>query len=78
MLTSKLVTEIIENHSEFYVCAVNFFQVDLDKSWNYVWYCYARAPVPPLSKGREGSTPCNAPPFRRPWLCAKAWVDTFR
>ena len=33
------MTEIMENHSEFDVCAttsINLFQVDLDKSWNYL------------------------------------------
>jgi len=30
------------------IAAINLFQVDLDKSWNYLWYCYARGFVPPL------------------------------
>jgi len=35
MLTLKIITETIENHSEFSGCAnsaINFFQVDLDKA----------------------------------------------
>ena len=46
------------------IAAVNFFQIDLDKSWNYLWYCYARAPVPPLpplSKVKGGSAPVMHP-----------------
>jgi len=47
MLTPKIIKETTEK----------FFQFDLDndKSWNYIWYCYVRAPVHPLvplSKGR--------------------------
>ena len=40
MLTPKMIKETTEN----------FFQFDLDndKSWNYLWYCYVRAPVHPL------------------------------
>jgi len=57
MLTSKIITEILENFWNF-VCAritaMNLFQVDLDKSWNYLWYCYVRALVPPFP-----------PPFQR-------------
>jgi len=51
MLTSKIITEIIEKHSEFsvWVNSCNkLFKVDLDKSRNYLWYCYQKAP-PPLS-----------------------------
>jgi len=39
MLTSKLITEIMETHSDFHVRASSFnkfFQVDRDKSWNYL------------------------------------------
>jgi len=35
MLTSKLIREIIENHSEFWcarIAAINLLQIDLDKS----------------------------------------------
>jgi len=45
MLTSKILTEIIENHSEFSGCpnsSNNFFQIDLDKLRNYLWYCYEK------------------------------------
>jgi len=51
MLTSKIITEIIENYSELSGCPNScnkLFQVDLDKPWNYLWYCYEKAPPPPL------------------------------
>jgi len=70
-LTSKLTNNRnYRKPSEFHVCANSckkLFQIDLDKSWNYFWYWYLRAPVPPLSplwKGRG-----VVPPFRRP--CCK-------
>jgi len=51
------------------IAAILLFQTDLDKSWNYLWYWYVGASVPPLTlsqrAGRQG--PRNAPPFRRPW-----------
>jgi len=50
------------------LAAMNLFQVDLDKSWNCLWYCYVRAPVPPLpslSKGM-GSVPVMHPRSRVP------------
>jgi len=40
-LTSKIITEIIENHSEFLstgIAAINLFQVGLDKPWIYLLY----------------------------------------
>jgi len=44
-LTSKIITKITENHSESSGCAN---QVDLCKQWNDIWYCYEKAPIPPL------------------------------
>ena len=29
------------------------FQVDLDKPWNYLWYCYEKAPLPTLHPFEE-------------------------
>jgi len=50
------MTEIMENHSQFLcvreTASINLFQVDFDKSWNYVWYCYMKgtcAPVAPVT-----------------------------
>jgi len=37
----------------------------LQRPWNYLWCCYVRAPMPPISKGK-GAVPRHAPPFRRP------------
>jgi len=52
MLTSKVIIEIIEKHSEFPVLANicnKLFKVDLDKPWNCLWYCYQKPPPsPPL------------------------------
>jgi len=45
VLTSKIITKITENHSESSGCAN---QVDLCKQWNAIWYCYEKAPIPPL------------------------------
>jgi len=47
------------------IAAINLFQVDLDKQWNYVWHCYEKAPPPrlhPFWKGR-GDNPPTMPPF---------------
>jgi len=57
MLTPKIIKETTEN----------FFQFDRDndKSWNYLWYCYVRAPVHsllPLSNGR-GEVPLSCTPI---------------
>jgi len=30
------------------IAATNLFQVDLDKSWNYLWYCYKKGTSTPL------------------------------
>jgi len=55
-------------HSEFSGCSnscINLLQVDLDKPWNYLWYCYEKTPPPPLPafwKGRGGNGPAM-PPF---------------
>jgi len=74
MLTSKLITEIMENHSEFYVCANSFNKFVSSRSCkprNYLWYCYVKgtcAPLPhPPFKGQGRQCPLNALPFRRPW-----------
>ena len=49
MLTSKIITEITENFSELSGdpnSCIYLFQVDLDKPWNYLWYCCDKAPPP--------------------------------
>ena len=46
------------------IASINLFQVDLDISWNYLWYCYVKgtcAPVAPPFKGRGGSVPVMYP-----------------
>jgi len=48
------------------IAAINLFEVDLDNSWNYLWYYYLRAPMPPLQRS-GGQCPRNAPPLRCPW-----------
>jgi len=56
MLTPKITKETIENLFQF--------DLDHDKSWNYLWYCYVRTPVhplPPLSK-RQGEVPSSRTP----------------
>ena len=67
MLTSKIITEIIENNSEFSVWANSYnklFKVDLDKPWNYLWYCYqkARHPLQPFWKVRGETPPLSCVP----------------
>ena len=63
VLNLKLITEIIENHSEFrcgWKSATNLFKNDNDKSWNYLSYWHVMAPAPPLPppfKGKGGSAP---------------------
>ena len=46
------------------IAAINLFHVDLDKSWNYLRYCHARAPVSPLPpfQWAEGSAPVMQSP----------------
>ena len=45
------------------IASIGLFQVDIDKSWNYLWYCYVKdtcAPVaPPQRSG--GSAPVMHP-----------------
>jgi len=57
--------KLIENHSEFFGCtitvaAMNLFQVDRDKPWDYlVLYCYEKAPLalfPPFQKAGGNAT----------------------
>jgi len=58
LLTSKIITEIIENHYQFSgwrVAAIKLFHVDLDKPWNYLRCCHKKAPPLPLL------------PFERAW-----------
>jgi len=45
------------------IASINLFQVDFDKSWNYVWYCYMKGTCAPvaLSKSRGGSAPVMHP-----------------
>ena len=58
MFTSKLITQISGNHSDFrcaWIAAINLLQTDLDKSWNYLWYWYVRAGVSaPVMHPRSG------------------------
>ena len=62
ILPSKIITEILENHSEFLgarIAAKNMFQVDLDKLWityDAVMKRHIRTRCP-LLKGQR----CNAP-----------------
>jgi len=37
----------------------------LQRPWNYLWCCYVRAPMPPISK-RKGCSAPSCTPFRRP------------
>jgi len=51
MLTSKTIPEIKKNILNFLGArnvAMNLFQVDLDKPWNYPWHSWEKAPPPPL------------------------------
>jgi len=63
MLTSKIITKILENNSEFSVwwnSCNKLFKIYLDKPWNGLWYCYQKAhppPVTPLLKGKGGQCP---------------------
>jgi len=40
------------------IAAINLFQVNLDKPWNYLWSCYEK--TPPL-------LPRHTSVIRRPW-----------
>jgi len=45
MLTSKTIIEIIGNILNFLgarIAAINLFQFDRDKPWNYLWYCFEK------------------------------------
>jgi len=57
MLTSKTIKETIEN----------LFQFDLDKSYNYLWCCYEKTPLPLLSlfKGQGAMPPLSVVPAYR-------------
>jgi len=59
MLTSKIIPEIIENHSEVSGFANNCNKFDLGKLWNYAWYFYKKVPPPPLSPLWKGRGKCT-------------------
>jgi len=50
-LTTKIITEILENHSENFLCGriavINLFQANIDKQWHYLC-SYEKAPPYPL------------------------------
>jgi len=79
MLTSKIVTEILENHSEFSGCSkiCNCFKLIL-KLWNYLWYCYMK------SSGVGGGGARGASTLPKALICWKSglasslkiWVKT--
>ena len=52
------------------IAATNLRQVDLDKPRNYLWYCYEKAPPPPLPPfGRAGRQCSRSPvPGNLSWL----------
>jgi len=62
------------------IAAINLFQVDLDKPWNYFWYFYEKAFAPPfpLKTVQWSNAPVMPPLFDVPdfdstlfWV----WVD---
>jgi len=76
MLTSKIITEIIENHFEFSGCANSckfLFQFNPDKQCNYLRCCCDKgtsAHVAPLLKGQGGNAPVMPLLFGVPGLRA--------
>ena len=49
------------------MAAINLFQFDLDKPWNYLWIFYKKAPpppYPPLMKGQGEMRPLSDVPDR--------------
>jgi len=46
----------------FLISAINLFQVDRDKPWNYLWYCYEKAPTPPLPSFSKAGRQCPHSP----------------
>jgi len=70
ILTSKIIKEFIESILNFlggeklqYICFN--FQFDFDKPWSYPWYCYEKAPLPPLApfwKVWEATLPLSGVP----------------
>ena len=63
MLTSKIITESVENHSECcgYVSSCNkFVSTSSCLPWNSLWYCdekLAPSPSPPFWKNRGSNAP---------------------
>jgi len=41
-------SKTILNFLGAWIAAINLFPVDLDQPWNYLWYCYEKAPSPRL------------------------------
>jgi len=64
MLTSKLITKIIEKHSEIYlranICS-NSILINNEITYDTVMQRHLYSPLPPLSKVRGGSAPVMHP-----------------
>jgi len=57
----KNITEIIKMILNFlgaWIAVINLFHVNLDKPWNYQWYCYEKAPPPPLLPIERAKAQC--------------------
>jgi len=52
------------------IAVLNLFQVDLDKTWTYLWNLLCKGTR--FSPFKRAGRLClrNAPPFRRPWARA--------
>jgi len=71
MLASKIKAAVIENPSEYLgarIAAINLFQFGIDQPLNCLWYCYEKAPPPPLPPFWKvrGQWPRHSPRFPAP------------
>ena len=52
------------------IAAINLFQVDLDKPWNYLWYCCETTPPTPFPPFERSGGQC---PVMHPLSDVPAW-----
>ena len=67
MLSSTIITDVIESHSEFSGCANNCNQFIWSQPLIYLWYCYEKALLTSLPPPWKGRGQCPGSPMSLVW-----------